>query len=221
MIPITLSTICFANEMAPAEIPLFRGAVINSLKEDEVLFHNHIDNNFRYAYPLIQYKLLRRKASIVCLNKGAEAIKMYLDNFASEIMLGKKPEKLILDSCLKTEFAAGIDCKEHRYLLRHWLPLNKQNFEQWICTESVSDKSRILERILTGNILSFGKGVGIIFEDEVKCTLTGIFRQYQSFYKGVRLTSFDISFSANVAMPENIGLGKGASIGNGILSHII
>lgn len=140
--------------MAPAELPLFRGAVINSLEEDEVLFHNHIDNNYRYAYPLIQYKLLHRKAAIVSLNEGAEAIKGYLDNFHSEIMLGEKAEKLILDSCSKTEFAAGIDGKEHRYRLRHWLPLNKQNYGQWTCTGSVSDKSRILERILTGNILS-------------------------------------------------------------------
>lgn len=39
------------------EVPLFRGAVIAAVgQESSVLLHNHEGNNYRYAYPLIQYK---------------------------------------------------------------------------------------------------------------------------------------------------------------------
>lgn len=43
----------FQNKISASEIPLFRGAVINSLDEKLVLFHNHVNDKLRYAYPLI------------------------------------------------------------------------------------------------------------------------------------------------------------------------
>lgn len=53
----------FTNELTQNDIPKFRGAVIASLKEKNILYHNHIEDNFRYAYPLIQYKRIHQKVS--------------------------------------------------------------------------------------------------------------------------------------------------------------
>ena len=40
----------FANEIAQYEIPLFRGAVIDAVgQENGLLFHNHVGEGFRYA----------------------------------------------------------------------------------------------------------------------------------------------------------------------------
>ena len=64
----------FANELSQNDIPKFRGAVIASLEEKNILYHNHIDNKFRYAYPLIQYKRIHQKAAIVCIGDGVKAI---------------------------------------------------------------------------------------------------------------------------------------------------
>jgi hypothetical protein len=65
----------FKNDIKPFEIPKFRGAIINSLEENNILFHNHLENsNFRYSYPLIQYKCINKSAAIVCVGNGTEAI---------------------------------------------------------------------------------------------------------------------------------------------------
>ena len=70
---VDLLTICFKNEILASEIPLFRGAVIHAIQDKaDVLFHNHVGQSFRYAYPLIQYKRIRKKAAIVCLKQGTE-----------------------------------------------------------------------------------------------------------------------------------------------------
>lgn len=67
-------TIRFSNEIRPFEVSLFRGAVINSLDQKLLLFHNHEGEKLRYDYPLIQYKRIAGKAAIVCLKQGTEDI---------------------------------------------------------------------------------------------------------------------------------------------------
>ena len=65
----------FENEIERYEISFFRGAVIAAVgKEEDVLFHNHEGDNYRYSYPLIQYKRIHGCAAIVCVNEGTETI---------------------------------------------------------------------------------------------------------------------------------------------------
>ena len=56
---IRILTLKFRNQLRPDEIKWFRGAVIHASDKDNVLFHNHTEENYRYAYPLIQYKLIQ------------------------------------------------------------------------------------------------------------------------------------------------------------------
>ena len=53
-------TVIFDTEIRYKEIPLFRGAVINSMGDKaNLLYHNHTgDDTLRYYYPLIQYNCL-------------------------------------------------------------------------------------------------------------------------------------------------------------------
>ena len=60
-------TVTFDTDISYKEIPLFRGAVLKSMGDKaNLLYHNHTGaETFRYSYPLIQYKRLGGKASIV------------------------------------------------------------------------------------------------------------------------------------------------------------
>ena len=64
-------TIKFANPLRHQQVPEFRGAVIAALDQKRLLFHNHDEQGLRYAYPLIQYKVLDGKAAIVATGEGA------------------------------------------------------------------------------------------------------------------------------------------------------
>lgn len=60
----------FANEIDSQKVVWFRGALIASLKEKDLLFHNHDDNKLRYSYPLIQYKRIHGKVAVMAVGKG-------------------------------------------------------------------------------------------------------------------------------------------------------
>ena len=62
-----------------------------------------------------------------------------------------------------------------------------------------------------------GKGLNIRFNDKIVCNIIDINNSYLTQYKGVKMMAFDIYFKSNIILPEFSGLGKGVSIGNGIL----
>ena len=85
-------TIQIDADIHQKEVPLFRGAVLNSLGEKaNLLFHNHLDNDkFRYSYPLIQYKRLGGKAAIVCVEEGADLIGQFLTETSDTLKIGDR-----------------------------------------------------------------------------------------------------------------------------------
>ena len=208
----------FANELSTKEIPLFRGAVIQSMEESNILFHNHTPEGFRYAYPLIQYKRIKGKAAIVCVGEGTEAIGKLLANKLTTLQIGEKQVQMEIKrmSAFQT-FVACEDTMFH-YSLRNWLPLNSTNYAAYSSTDSLAAHIEMLEKILIGNIMSFLKGIGIQMEDQVKVFITAIEDKHLAHYKGVSMTCFNIKFNSNLRLPHLIGLGKGTSMGYGTLT---
>lgn len=81
----------FKNEISQREIPLFRGCVIDAMDNASVLYHNHLnDDELRYRYPLIQYKRINQKASIVCVGEGTEAIGKFFNHTDFQFQLGDR-----------------------------------------------------------------------------------------------------------------------------------
>lgn len=210
----------FNNELSQNDIPKFRGAVIASLKEKNILYHNHIEDKYRYAYPLIQYKRIHQKAAIVCIGEGVKAIH---ELFASDNFLFKIGEKEV---DMKMDYAKAYDnniciCDTTmHYRIRNWLPLNSENYAKYQSAGSLVEKIQILERVLIGNILSFLKGVDIHLEEQLKLQITNITDQRPTTYKKVKMMAFDIEFKTNLCIPQYIGIGKNASVGYGTLTKI-
>lgn len=206
----------FNNEIRKEEIPLFRGAIINAIENANVLFHNHEeDGGLRYSSPLIQYKRINQKAAIVCLGEGTDAIGQFFAACNFDVTLGDRRIKLEVESVKANQYMVQIWNHDFSYRMYRWLPLNKENYEKYKQTDSLAEKYAMLERILSGNILSFGKGLGVRFESQATCKLTAVNRAYVTSYKGVKMMAFDAEFKTNVSLPDYIGLGKGVSLGMG------
>lgn len=207
-------------EIQQKEVPLFRGAVLNVLGDKaNLLFHNHVgDDQFRYSYPLIQYKRLGGKAAIVCIGDGIEPVGQILSDIPNKLIIGTHDKECNIEHIDTKEYPVSINKEFSFYHLRHWLPLNSSNYAQFVSAENFVEKIQILERVLIGNILSFLKGVGIYLEDQIELNITNIINQRPTFYKKVRLMTFDIEFKTNITLPPYVGIGKNASIGYGILS---
>lgn len=212
-------TITTDAEIRQNEIPLFRGAVIQSLGEHpNMYFHNHLDNDkFRYAYPLIQYKRLGGKAAIVCVEEGADLIGQFLTETSDTLKIGDReiewstrriqPARLLIQTWEDT----------FKYHISRWLPLNSKNYHLYQNTEGLVEKIALLENILKGNLLSMLKGLDIHLDQELIVRITQVSEPYILYNKGIGMTAFNADFNCNLTIPNNVGVGKNASIGYGIV----
>ena len=206
----------FSNEISINEIPLFRGAVISAMDNADLLFHNHKgDGALRYAYPLIQYKRINRKAAIVCLGDGTDAIGQFFSSCNFDVALGERQMKLEVESVNANQYLIQLWDSEFTYHIRRWLPLNSDNYAAYCKEESIASRYAMLERLLTANILAFAKGVGVHLDGQVVARITQLDLPRLQYYKGVKLMGFDAEFKTNVSLPDYIGLGKGVSLGMG------
>lgn len=217
--PTNILTIRFENELKPYEVSLFRGAVINSLDEKLMLFHDHEGDKLRYSYPLIQYKRIGGRAAIVCLQQGSADIGEFFSSNNFTMHIGERIMDAKISSVIPLRYNVQVWDKSFKYSINRWIPFNSDNFQKYQQIEGIAEKITFLEKILIGNILSFAKGLDIWFEGQVDCTITKLSEPFFVTAKGVKMACFNAEFQTNVSIPNFVGLGKHVSIGFGTVTH--
>ncbi len=220
---IRILTIVFEPEIRGGEVKKFRGAIIDKVGRDCVLFHNHLDDGgFNQHYPLIQYKRIRRHATIVCIEEGVDEIYRLFNQPDWKIRIGDEEKELKIKQLKINKYTMNVWDKHFNYRIFNWLALNSKNYEEFNKAESLADRIRLLERILTAHILFFARGVDwTVPEDKiVEVNIKEIVSKKVVRFKDNLLTAFDIDFSTNVFLPENISLGKAASHGFGMVRRL-
>jgi len=193
-------------------------------KFDELLFHNHHgDGHFRYGYPLIQYKILNGKPTVISLNEGVDLI---AENFLEleRLNLGDKefikPEIQfqIKEDHIEVE-NEEFDMLPYKYnLVTPWMGLNQRNYKKYdqdIRHNNKKEEIKFLRDILIGNILSFAKGIDWWIEDEIK--LFPDLERISIQFKNKEMVGFKGEFYSNILLPDNIGLGQSTSRGFGTI----
>lgn len=221
MANVAVLTFLTNTELSDNEIPFWRGAVIRMAGGDSLLFHDHCGDGLRYSYPLIQYKSIDGKASVVAVGSGTDEACKILRGLEGKVQIGRRSVSMLISDILHSFTDIRLDECLHRYEIRRWLPLNQQNFPVYNDLDSLSARCGMLERVLVGNILSFAKGLGIFLDGQVVAKIQDIQNEVQYKYKGVMMLGMDIVFSTNAVLPQYIGLGKGVSLGFGTITEII
>lgn len=215
--------VTFDAEISEAELPLLRGAMIHATEGRDVLFHNHAgDGNYRYAYPLVQYKRVGGKAAIMGVGAGIAAVEALLaDGETLDVRLGRRNVSLTVDQKEKrTTDILLSETMECTYAIHKYFPLNQENYQRYMEKDSIVERYALIEKCIVGNILSMAKSLGIVFQDRVRVALTEVadIRLYQ--YKEIKMMGFDLTFKTNVRLPESIGLGKDVSLGSGTIKEV-
>ena len=208
----------FSNDIPMHLITAFRASIIEKVGREEVTFHNHLgDAQYIYQYPLIQYKIAFGKPAIVCLEEGVDEIHKLFEQRNWKInLLGESIELKVDRLDLKTTTLNVWD-KKFYYRLFRWQALNEKNYREYNNLKSLTEKIQMLERILTGNILSFAKGIEWQIDQPIKLSITDVSLERLNKMKDIKVAVLDIQFSCNVSLPEWIGLGKGVSKGFGVV----
>lgn len=210
--------ISFKNELGDIPVSAFRGAVIEKVGREHNLFHNHNnEHEFHHRYPLIQYKKNGIQPVIICLEDGVDELyKLFQQKNWDLYIIGTRLPLKIDEMKLQT-LTLKVNGQLHHYELINWQGLNSRNYSIYQSLLSMADKIAFLEKILIGNILSFAKGLDWFINDQIFLTIQNIEPPKPKQFKGTTVMTFNIRFCVNMSLPDWIGLGKGASVGFGMV----
>lgn len=212
----------FNHQLHSRDIPKFRAAVIEKTERVSSLFHNHIsDTKVMYRYPLIQYKITEDKASILCLQSGTDDIHHLLTQSEMDLRIGTTTHSFEIEDVDLHFEEVSLSSSPNTYKLSNWLALNQKHFADWRAVENdETAQIKMLNRILLGNILSFAKGIEWWIEGTVEVEIVKINRIQKVQFKNNDVLAFSVEFQTNVSLPDFLGLGKGVSVGMGVVEKI-
>jgi hypothetical protein len=213
--------IIFSEPIQAYEITKFRAAVIEKTKRESTLFHNHIDDNsFIYRYPLIQYKVTDKKASMICLAEATEDIHYLLKQKKFDFRIGRENLNYEIDDVrLKYEQIQTWD-ESFTYNIHNWMALNQDNYREYQKLRSLIERMQFLEQILEKHIRIFMEAMLSEVPVPLTVKLQEIKGEKHIEYKGVFHLTLSLNFTCNLSLPNYIGLGKGVSVGFGIVKKI-
>jgi hypothetical protein len=212
--------IFFNNKLRIDDLPRLRGAIVHRIGEAHIDFHNHNGDKLLYRYPLIQYKNIDNKACIVCINHGTDSIHEFLSLDDYSITLGDIKINLQLDKIVLKQYNIQIWDSYFSYRLHHWLALNEENYTKYKTLTNEDEKIFFLEKILIGNLWGFSKNLGYKLEKEIRVNILQLNKEMVKPFKGINMHAITLDFRTNLYLPPNIGLGKGVSVGFGIVAPI-
>jgi len=196
---------------------LLRGFIANKFKHIPIIHQHENNNKFIYSYPLIQYKLIDGYPMILGINEGTNVLyEIYkeLEILKLSKMILQILEKKIIEKACKFE---TINKFNHYKFITPYLPLNQQNYKKYIKI-NLKQKHLMLNRILTGNILSIAKSLSYVVIDKIK--IKSKLYPLKTKLKSISFIGFKGEFEANFALPDYIGLGKSVSRGFGTIIKI-
>jgi hypothetical protein len=213
--------IIFSEPIQSYDIPKFRSAVIEKSKRESDLFHNHLDDQqYIYRYPLIQYKVTDKKASLVCLNEATEDIHYLLRQKTFDFRIGSENIRYeIEDVRLKYERIQTWD-HDFIYNIHNWMALNQENFMTYQKMDSLPERLIFLQELLEKHIRIFMEAMNAAEPVPLKVKIKEVKSEKYIEYKNIFHLTFCLNFSCNLSIPNHVGLGKGVSVGFGIIKKL-
>jgi hypothetical protein len=78
----------------------------------------------------------------------------------------------------------------------------------------------LLEKVLQNQVVSLLQQLDCEPEQQIEVKIQHLKEDKWVSFKGVKVLAFSLEFTSNVALPDFIGIGKGASVGWGIIKSL-
>ena len=216
---ITQTTIQFPDiQLQTRDAHKLRGYFGNLFMEHSPLLHNHYDDgSSRYAYPLVQYKVIDRVPALVGFQEGAELlVSLFLK--IRELDIEGQHFPVLAKNIQQKQCELTVNQQLYNYSFKTlWMALNQENFRKYLQLDE-TEKGTFLNRQLQNNILSFYKGLS--FRTNERIMVITRMEEKQTLFKNQSMLAFAGQFTSNAYLPEWAGIGKAVSRGFGTVSLI-
>ncbi len=228
-------TLTLSHRIHPHEIPRWRGAFLEMIGWEEELFHNHNNKDIKgekvfstttlakakvhHRYPLIQYYEHKGRGTIIGINEGVPALLKVLDEKELRIKWNGRQQQLKIVNVQKGAHQFKILDRPRQYRLDRWMALTQKNHELWKNASSLEVRIHLLNKLLVNHIIGAVKQFGWRWPaGSLDAKLDLLHKMETIRHKGVSIEIFEVTFSSNVALPDGLAIGKGVSLGFGILN---
>jgi hypothetical protein len=214
---ITQTIIQFPDiELQTRDAHKLRGYFGSLFNEHSPLLHNHYeDGSSRYAYPLVQYKVIDKIPVLLGFQEGADLlISLFLQ--IREIDIEGQRYPVLAKNIQQKQCELSVNKQLYNYSFKTlWMALNQENFKKY---EGLDEPNRtdFLNRQLQNNILSFYKGLS--FRTDERIMVITRLEEKQTLFKNQSMLAFSGQFTSNAYLPEWTGIGKAVSRGFGTVS---
>jgi hypothetical protein len=206
-------------QLATRDAHKLRGYFGELFREHSPLLHNHFeDGRLRYAYPLVQYKVVDNVPVLAGFADGADLLtQLFLK--IKEIRIGAEVFPVYSKNITQKTFELSVNQGLYNYSFKTlWMGLNQKNFNVYLNLNE-NEQKKFLDKTLQNNILSFYKGVG--FRVSERILVNGAFIEKQTFFKDKKMIAFAGRFSSNAFLPGFTGIGKAVSRGFGTVVQTV
>jgi hypothetical protein len=232
---VPLTTVTFPEiALRTRDAHKLRGYFGNLFRQHSPLLHNHLDADngdtdegnvpkFRYAYPLVQYKVLGNVPTLVGAGEGAALLaQLFLQ--IRDITLDTTDDSPqtypVLSKHIRHEqvpLGLSNDLLDYHFQTR-WMPLNQTNHRDYR-SYTPDEQQAQLKRVLTSQILGLFRTFGLWLQPHERVLVRPTLQQHTTQFKNQTMLAFSGHFTANVIIPNGLGLGKAVSRGFGSLVY--
>ena len=237
-------TLTFNLRIRPNQIYDFRGAFISLAAEsgmpDEdvswIANEKYVKGNWGQSlsqYPRVQYRIKDGYAQIWAINEGRKAIeKLIKRKVLQQFTIQDVSYPLQVVETEKETFTLHSGDKPQTYLLFHYVPHEDGNDKEYHTLDTMVEKIRLLERLITYGILKSLISLGIEHPDDNKTSssIKDIISKDKAVYKtkekstGKPLSkhpmSYFIKFKSNLILPDGFAIGHHKSLGYGAMYKV-
>jgi len=183
-----------------------RGYFGNLFKKHSPLLHNHYENGkTRYAYPLVQYKVINNIPVLVGFQEGAGLlVSLFLK--IRKIDIERQQYPVLSKNIQQKQYELNVNQQLYNYQFKTlWMALNQENYQKYLQLNKTG-KTQFLNRQLQNNILSFYKGLSFRTSEQIMAIAR--VKEKQTRFKEQHMLAFQGEFTTNAFLPEMAGTGK-------------
>lgn len=195
-----------------------RGYFGNLFKEYSPLLHNHWENgDFRYRYPVVQYKVIDNIPMLVGIDEGAQLLPQ----------LFLKVKEIDIDDIVYPVSAKNIEVQTYNIgystnlesyrFATLWMALNQSNYHAYTQLKSEQEKQDMLNAVIVGHILSFLRNMKVELTSVERLMAKVEVQEKATNFKDNKMIAFSGRFLVNALLPDWIGLGKSSARGFGTI----
>lgn len=195
-----------------------RGYFGNLFKEYSPLLHNHWENgDFRYRYPVVQYKVIDNIPMLVGIGEGAQLLpQLFLKVKEIDIDDIVYPVSAKNIEVITYNIGYSTNLASYRFATL-WMALNQSNYHAYTKLNSEQEKQAMLNSVLIGHILSFFRNMEVELTSGERLMAKVEVKEKATNFKDNKMIAFSGRFVVNALLPDWIGLGKSSARGFGTI----